>query len=59
MRWYILFLILIVFFANSCHKESEHQISTLMKFEQKPLAEVLAMATQQNKKVLVDFWSPG
>jgi hypothetical protein len=54
---FILLFIVISFFT--CQKKDEHQNPTLVKFEQKPFAEILSMAAGQNKRILVDFWSHG
>jgi len=59
MRAMTFLLILITFFSYSCRKSSEYQLSTLVKFEQKNFEEALVIASQQNKRVMIDFWSFG
>ena len=59
MRAMTSLLILVTLFSYSCRKSSEYQLSALVKFEQKNFEEVLAIASQQNKRVMVDFWSFG
>ncbi len=59
MRLLTVMLILAMVCSYSCQKKSENQLSTLVKFEQKKFEETLVLAKQQNKLVMVDFWSAG
>jgi hypothetical protein len=59
MRALSFMLLLIIIFSYSCRKISENQLSTLVKFEQKNFEEALSLASQQNKRIMVDFWSYG
>ena len=59
MRAMTFLLILVTLFSYSCRKSSEYQLSTLVKFEQKNFEEALVIASQQNKRVMIDFWSFG
>jgi hypothetical protein len=59
MRLLTLLLATVILCSYSCRKKSEDQLSTLVKFEQKKYEEALQLAQQQNKLLMVDFWSPG
>jgi hypothetical protein len=54
-----MFLILVTLGFYSCQKKSEQQLSTLVKFEQIKFEDALALARQQDKLLMIDFWSAG
>jgi len=59
MRLSILLLVLAVAGTYSCQKKSTLQLATSVKFEQQNFEEALVLAQQQNKLLMVDFWSAG
>jgi hypothetical protein len=52
-------LIPVLICSYSCQKKSEYQFSSSVKFEQGKFEDVLVAAVQQDKLVMVDFWSAG